>query len=262
MCLFAHEIASINNSIFYPANTTIGVTNGTIGFIGTMKKLNNLLVLGCSVSDYTNVETPWGVSLAKQLNTNYIHEAGAKGSNWRMWRTAFNLVNSKTISPTDTIIIQYTEITRKEIWSPYQKTAQMFRFKGFSKPVPKTDEYDQGVILRFKMNAYKDKDLSAVEQSFLEKYESFISTKFETDYFYMMHNMFQSFMKDNGFKNLYFLKVGPYGPLKSSADLIEFYKNNWINSPNALDDHLQGDSWHMNQHGHDKLAALVHKYIK
>lgn len=240
---------------------TIGAKNGTIEFIGTMKKLNNLLVLGCSISDYTNVETPWGVSLAEQLNTNYIHEAAGQGSNWRMWRTAFNLVNGKTISPTDTIIIQYTEIIRKEIWSPYQKTARTFQFESGT-PIPKTDEYDHGVILRFKMNAYKNKDLSAVEQSFLEKYESFVSIKFEINYFYMMHNMFQSFMKDNGFKNLYFLKVGPYGPLKSSADLIEFYKNNWINFSNALDYHLQGDRWHMNQQGHDKLASLVHKYIK
>lgn len=224
------------------------------------KNMHNLLVLGCSVSDYTWVDKVWGEFLAEHLNLNYIHQAAGCGSNWRMWRTAFNLVNTKQITSKDTIVIQYTEIFRREFWSPYQKTAQPL--SGSNNKSFLTETYDDGTITRYKLDADTFGQYTSSERNFFKLYNRFINEKFELEQFHMMHNMFQSFMKDNNFANLYFLKVGGYGPLRENNDLIGYYKNNYIPAPNAFNDHLEGDKLHMNQQGHEKLASFVYNHIK
>jgi len=217
--------------------------------------MDNLLVAGCSVSDYTYVNEVWGESLAEQLNLNYIHQAAGCGSNWRIWRKIFESVNLNIITPHDTIIIQYTSTERREFWSPFEISATVTEDKG-----PLSEEYDSGCIIRYKIDAEQWVN-HPQERKLFKQYSRFINEKFELEQFHMMHSMFQSYMKDKGFKKIYFLKAGKYGPLKGEQDLIDYYKNNWIAAPNAFKYHLPNDPSHLNQKGHNELASLVHKYI-
>lgn len=237
-----------------------GQTNGGKEYIPTMKLTPKLLVAGCSVSDYTHVDKVWGQYLAEKLDREYIHEGSGCGSNWRMWRKIFNHVNQNSISKDDIVIVQYTELIRREFWSPYQKQSRtLYGSNGKSFIVEKYN--DSGSIIKFKMDAHKFSDHTSDEKKFFKLYTRFIDQEFELEQFFMMHNMFQGFMKDKGFKNLYFLKAGGYGPLKDSNDLIDFYKGNFIAAPNAFVNHLPNDNLHMDQKGHFLLSEDIFEFI-
>lgn len=219
-----------------------------------------LLVLGCSVSDYTRIDNPWGKVLAESLDYEYVHEAAGCGSNWRMWRRAFTLIENNTITPSDTVIIQYTEVTRREFWSPYQTAARPL--SGSNNKSFITETYDGGTLIRYKLDSHTFGDYVGPEKKFQKQYNHFVNLKFELEQFKMMHGMFQGFMQQQGFDKLYFLKAGGYGPLERSSDLTPFYQKNWIDAPNCFRYHLPDDTFHMDQRGHRELASLVHKYIK
>ena len=80
--------------------------------------MTRLVVAGCSVSDYTEVDKPWGEYLSEQLSCEYLHLAGASGSNYRMWRLLVSHVVDNKITADDTVIVQYTNPERNEFWSP------------------------------------------------------------------------------------------------------------------------------------------------
>ena len=82
-----------------------GVKNGGIAVNNTTRNMANLLVAGCSVSDYTQVDKVWGEYLAEDLGLNYIHEGAGCGSNWRMWRVIVDAVKTKQITPNDIVIL-------------------------------------------------------------------------------------------------------------------------------------------------------------
>ena len=221
--------------------------------------MQNLLVLGCSVSDYTHVDRTWGEILAEHSNLNYIHEAAGCGSNWRMWRKAFDLVDNNIVTNKDIVIVQYTELIRREFWSPYQNESRPLYGSNGKSHI--TEVYDDGHIVRYKLDADRMGDYTKKEQEFFKRYNRMLNSHFELEQFRMMHNMFQRFMKDKDFKNLYFLKAGDYGPIKDNRELIDFYKDNYILAYDAFLNHLPNDKLHMNQQGHHILADLVYNYI-
>ena len=221
--------------------------------------MRNLLVLGCSVSDYTHVERTWGEILAEQLRINYIHQAAGCGSNWRMWRIAFNLVDSGKITSEDIILVQYTEIIRREFWSPHSTThKELFGSNGKSFI---NDQYDDGHIVRYKIDADTFGNYHRSEKQLFKLYTRFVNQKFELEQFKMMHNMFQSYMADRHFKNVYFIRPCDFGGLYHYSKLHDMYKNNIIHSPNAFENHLPNDQGHFNQIGHQLLADLVYQKL-
>lgn len=207
--------------------------------------MNNLLVAGCSVSDYTEVEQTYGEHLAKHLNLNYIHRAAGCGSNWRMWRVIFDAVNNNIITPEDLIIVQYTEITRTEFWSDTSGNWTL------------EDPLDTGgVMIRWKMDAHEWTPNINSRQLFRE-YLKHIDLNVEWNKFVQQHTMFQCFMKERGFKNLYFLVAPGYSfkDAKANRNVIveDFYKDNVI-SYNRMFRHANADGFHMNETGHDLLG--------
>jgi lysophospholipase L1-like esterase len=76
--------------------------------------------------------------------------------------------------------------------------------------------------------------------------------------------MFQSYLKQRDFKNVYFVKVGSYGPLTEPKELEEYYINNWIPAYDVIDNFPLSteDELHLSQEGHERLASLSYKYIK
>lgn len=219
--------------------------------------MTQLLVAGCSFSDYTKVQKVYGEILFEKLKfKKYIHEARGCGSNYRMWREIVNHVLKKTIFPEDFIIIQYTESIRQEYWTPHRRAV-----------IPITDDSNNsdpyknsGTIIRFKTDSHLSQH-QPIEKRFFKSLEYFINEDFENEKFYVNHQMFQAFMIFNNFKNVFFLKGGSYGP---DYDLIAEYKNNFINGSHLLDHpyHLPGDNWHLSQEGHENTANFLYNFLK
>jgi hypothetical protein len=74
-----------------------------------------LFVSGCSYSDCTGINYPWGDCLASMLGYEYNHVAMGAGNNDRTWRILTRKIVSGEITPEDLIIIQYTDLFRREL---------------------------------------------------------------------------------------------------------------------------------------------------
>jgi len=240
--------------------------------------MGNLLVAGCSVSDYTKVDKVWGEYLAEELNLNYIHEGAGCGSNWRMWRVIVDAVKSKRITPEDRIFVQYTETTRREFWSPYSNKRQPLwnsNDKSFindtykvKNPQDGTTKVD-GVLIRYKIDSYLHHHAPA-DIALLKSYNKHVNPPFEKELFLQQHSMFQCFMKQNGFNNVYFINVGGYGfELLDEWDdyrpITEpFYKDNFKHVKNAFDPpwHLPLDLGHLSEEGHANLAKELVRHFQ
>lgn len=207
--------------------------------------MNNLLVAGCSVSDYSEVKQTYGEHLANKLKLNYIHRAAGCGSNWRMWRVIFDAVNNKIVTPEDLIIVQYTEITRTEFWS------DTISYNPLEDPVD-----TGGVMIRWKLDAHKWTPNKSSKPLFKE-YLKHVDVNVEWNKFVQQHTMFQCFMKDRGFKNLYFLIAPKYSFCDVNGDLKviveDSYKDNLIYYENMFE-HATADGLHMNEIGHHLLG--------
>lgn len=217
--------------------------------------MTKLLVAGCSFSDYTKISKVYGEFLSEAMGiSEYIHEARGCGSNHRIWREIVNHVLSKNITSEDFVIVQYTQVLRLEYWTPHRKEIiPITNDRNISDPYK-----DDGTILRFKIDSHTWQD-HRDEINFFKIHEKFINYDFEYEKFIVHHNMFQTFMAYNGFKKLFFLKGGTYGP---PYDLISEYKNNYIDGSKLLENHLDGDEHHLNQIGHEKTAEFILKFFK
>jgi len=210
--------------------------------------MTKLIVAGCSVSDYTQVDNVWGEILAESLNYDYIHEAAGCGSNYRMWRVLTNYILTGKITAKDTVIVQYTTVERNEFWSPIIQDDW------------KRELCYDGNILRFKSGSHTWH--TGAENKLMKTYEKFISTEFETEKFINNHMMFQCLAKEYGIKNLYFLKVGSYAI--DNIPFIDFYRDNYIhyNKLTIEKYHLKNDNGHLSMLGHEDLAKYVMEILQ
>lgn len=209
-----------------------------------------LVVGGCSFSSSFNLpeNTCWPVFLSNKLNCSVINESRIQGSNWRIWRTLTNHILEKTVNKNDTIVIQYTELHRQEVWSPI---APHNLDKNTEEP------YDGGKLFKFKFGSHMyGRGLEKPLSQLLLKCSN---EKYEVDRFTVHHNMFCGFLESKGFKNVYFLDT-IYGPF----DNMQVHKNAYpiINGRHLLSQHLPDDPWHLNELGHRRAADLVLNFIK
>ena len=210
--------------------------------------MTRLVVAGCSVSDYTEVNKVWGEYLAEQLSYEYLHLAAGCGSNYRMWRLLVSHIVDNKITADDTVIVQYTTPERNEFWS--------------SKPNLGDDHIPSGgSIVRIKHDTYMQCD--GAERKFAKLWSRFINIEFELEKFKVNHMMFQCLMKEYGIKNLYFVQAGNYGRACGDLQLLELYKNNNIicNDIFRVETCLPNDLGHFNDAGHKLLAEIVAKEL-
>lgn len=227
--------------------------------------MDNLIVTGCSVSDYTVVDKVWGEYLAEKLGVNYIHEAAGCGSNWRIWRVIVDAVKTKRINPTDKIFIQYTEATRKEFWSPFNNEKRSL-YKSNKGSINDVYGNKDGTLIRYKVDAYKWHEIKQ-DRVLFKAYNRHVNPTYEREIFLQQHSMFQCFLKQYGFDNVYFINVGPYGSEMLDNELwpiIEpFYRDNWVHIRDAFDNenHLPNDKGHLSDKGHANLANELVKHF-
>ena len=206
--------------------------------------MTRLVVAGCSVSDYTEVDKPWGEYLSEQLSCEYLHLAAGSGSNYRMWRLLVSHIVDNKITADDTVIVQYTTPERNEFWSPRPRLGDDHIPSG-------------GSIVRIKTNTFLEND--GPEHKFAKLWKNFINVEFELEKFKVNHIMFQCLMKEYGIKNLYFVQAGYYGYTLGDLQLLELYKNNNIICRDIfkVETCLPNDLSHFNDTGHKLLAEIV-----
>lgn len=247
----------------------IGLKNGGNVVSSTTRNMGKLLVAGCSVSDYTQVDKVWGEYLSEKLGVEYIHEGAGCGSNWRIWRVIINAINTNQITPDDKIFVQYTEVTRKEFWSPFNYLKEPLYNSNHNSWIndtyPNLGDSD-GVLIRYKVDAHiwhtekKDRPL-------FKAYNKHVNPAYEKEIFLQQHAMFQCFLKQREFDNVYFITVGGYGTEMLDDQLnpiIErFYRNNWVHIRDAFEPpaHLPGDPGHLSDWGHEDLAKRLAKHF-
>lgn len=209
-----------------------------------------LAVGGCSFSSNFNLpkNVCWPVFVANNLDTTLINESRIQGSNWRIWRTITDKVLQGKITNTDTIIIQYTEVHRQEIWSP---VAPYTPDSSIEEP------YDGGKLFRFKYGSHMyGRGLEKPLSQLLLKCSN---EKYEMERFTVHHNMFCGFLKSQGFKKVWFLDT-VYSPFASNPIHNSDYPI--INGRHLLEQHLPDDPWHLSELGHRQAAELLLDFIK
>lgn len=207
-----------------------------------------IVVGGCSFSHSYNIPTQasYPYILANRLHTNVIDESRVQGSNFRIWRTITNHIINKRISPADTLIIQYTEIHRQEIWSP---VAVRNHDEQIEEP------YDGGKLFRFKLGSHMyGQDLEKPLSNMLSRCSN---AKYELEKFVVMHEMFCALLKQQDFDQVYFLDT-----IYSPFDQVSNKHFQTINGRHLLDYHLPGDTWHLSEEGHRRAADLILDFIK
>tara|TARA_B110000977_G_scaffold133953_1_gene170572 strand:- start:5124 stop:5792 length:669 start_codon:yes stop_codon:yes gene_type:complete len=213
--------------------------------------MSKLIVAGCSVSDYTEVDRVWGDYLAEHLGLEYKHLAAQCGSNDRLFRLLTNDIRNNIIEPDDIVMVQYTTIERTEFWSGISPL----------EPDALRDPYDDGSIIKFKFRSHET--FKGIECKFTKMYERFINHNFELEKFINNHVSFQCLAKEYNIHNLYFVKVGEYGwdeITYGNIPLIPKYKDNFLNYRDLLQDdkwRLAFDNLHLSEQGHKELASRV-----
>ena len=217
--------------------------------------MSKLIVAGCSVSDYTEVDRVWGDYLAEHLGLEYKHLAAACGSNDRSFRLLTNDIRNNVIKSDDIVIVQYTTTERTEFWSsipPLEADHSEIDFR---------DPYAGGSIIKFKIGSHET--FKGTDAKFTKLYERFINQNFELDKFINNHISFQCLAKEYNIHNLYFVKVGEYGwdeITHGNIPLIPKYKDNFLNYRDLLEEQkwrLAFDNLHLNDQGHKELASRV-----
>jgi hypothetical protein len=213
-----------------------------------------LCVAGCSFSDYyKSVPNVYGDILAKKLNSEYIHHATTAGNNYRIWREVSALVMSNEITPSDILIIQYTQTTRNEFWSavPYKPQVR--------NGVDYVENYNNdGTIIRYKLNAAKWQD-NTIEKEFFKMYEAnFLNTNFEEEKFKVYNEMFQHFLLNYKIPTI-FLKTEYCSENLSLLSHFEALSYSFDIAPGT--ELSNDDRCHLNLYGHTILANNLYDHI-
>jgi len=247
-----------------------------------------VIVGGCSVSNDFNqslhIHEVYGQILANQIGADYVHHSVDAGSNHRIWKKITQMVmpNALTtrnknqaregaITKDDIVIIQYTHITRDEFFSvnvPNSNVPNSVRVpRGWS---DECDVYDNGNIIRFKINSPQKPQRYKHQKKFFElKEKYFTSETFDKERFEYNHYLFHNTMMSKGIKVVYL--VSPNRPLNNySWDYRHLFNKNGELHLTLLEDndeylrHCDGstDHYHFSKKGHKYVAIELEKFIK
>lgn len=219
-----------------------------------------LFVAGCSFSDYSQVELVYGEILAQKLNFEYVHEGSGCGSNYRIWRVIGNHILENRLTENDLLIVQYTSTERREFWSHNSPSKQE------SKKVNLNEPYASGgSLLKYKTFSTQWQRFQE-EKDFLDLYEKyFCSIEYEIEWFKVMNNYFQCFLRDRKIKTI-FLETMYMNNLPSYGLLDEFRPLylDWKKNISDISLHLvpNEDYGHLNILGHETLANDLFDHIQ
>jgi hypothetical protein len=127
-------------------------------------KIKKVFVFGCSFSDYMrDITSVYGQIVANKLNAEYIHNGCGCGSNGRIFRVFTNYLRNGIIDKNSLVILQFTELSRHEIWFNTIDDGDDYCHYNGMPSVDKTS--DGGGYYRYKWDSYKwhhNKKLSSI----------------------------------------------------------------------------------------------------
>lgn len=232
------------------------------------QKIDRLIVAGCSFSDYANVEKNYSEYLAEKLGIEHVpgYTSGL-GSNDRIFRTLLTGIREKKITKSDFLVIQYTELLRKEFWSLF--TRPLVRGGNKSKGSYNREPYLDGQIIKYKLDAYTWHDIKEEKQLFSLLTNYFTCLEFEEEKFKNFHYTLLNTLEKHEI-NTIFLETG-----YTSNTVIDLYdciyctklKVNPPLGPFNSKDYLEycltkDDCTHLNSTGHEKLSEFLYDHIK
>ena len=169
---------------------------------------NKVTVVGCSVSDYTQVDRCYGDYLAEMLDFDYDHMAAGCGSNDRTLRISTSKILNQEIREDDILVVQYTNIHRREFYSRFQKIEYSKYFPKDGKATPLREKYSDGDLIKYKLGA-SDWQSEPEEKEFFELYENnFLSSEYDTERFLNSHSSFLALLEKFKIRTLFVLVDG------------------------------------------------------
>lgn len=221
-----------------------------------------LIVAGCSFSDYTKVDSPYGKLLAEKLGYEYIHEGAGCGSNQRIWRRLTSMVLDGIITSDDLVIVQYTERTRQEFYTSYPQD-NAYKGPNCKEAIRVVEDYtDGGHIIRFKWGAHVWQYNSEEKQLFKLYEDGFLSIDYSNELFRVNHYNFQAMLARNNIKCI-FVKTWRYRYNIDAEILLEFepyvFYDTTVNEEYNLE---PGDVGHLSQEGHIDFSDRLYTHIK
>jgi hypothetical protein len=220
-----------------------------------------LCVAGCSFSDRTKVEYSYGDYLAKRLNTEYIHEGAGCGSNYRIWRKIVGHVLDKTLTNEDIVIIQYTNLERREFYSSNPPVNRVFEIGD----IQIQENYDNGSVIRYKLDSHVWQDFDDDKKFFKLYQDGHINFNYDSELFGINNAMFQSFLEQNKMRVIFidgrYIKVN-----RVELNLSNYFKSMSFIEPesfvNVIDARLDPDDiGHLSTSGHMSLANMLYDHI-
>jgi len=227
--------------------------------------MTKLVVAGCSFSDRFNdqnapsehpIESSYGDLLAERLSFDYLHLADAGSSNDCIWRKVTNGVMTGEITPDDIVLIQYTEIYRKEFYYHDEITGHKN---------DKIANIRDGSVVKFKFGSYNwYQDIPIAD--FLKLYEeNFVCHEYDMHKFELQNYMFQAMLALHNI-NAHFLILNVYGPephniFKTEHFAMSMYINRQVGRqlPQA---YSPTDNNHLSADGHKYLSEQLYLYLE
>ena len=181
---------------------------------------------GCSIADRTQTTHCYGDYLAEKMNRDYVHLAGGGGSNYRSIRRIVHAVHDGELTAEDVVIIQFTDVTRRELGSSWmsrtttgrnlarahfnavnihREKAEALINEGFDYGLesPNIDQSKFGVYTRYKFNS-KDWQLCEQDQNLHNAMELYCSDPdMDNEYFTAQWLMLDSFLKHRNIPHVY-----------------------------------------------------------
>ena len=212
--------------------------------------MRKLFAAGCSISTRCYANTSYPEELAKLLDYELVNCTAGCGSNYRIWRMITKHIMDGNLTPNDLLVIQYTEPTRREFWSKFPKNNDSYK-----------DIYDDGTIIRFKIDSYLWQRTKE-EVEFLRAYETnFVNDAFELENFNVHNFNFQHMLKSNNI-NAVFVKTTRIG-MMDFFTFDEYEKAIYYDYSNedVKNNQSSKDSGHFSEKGHKLMAENLYQHI-
>jgi len=244
-----------------------------------VKKYKNVVVLGCSFSDYTgHPPATYGQLLADKFDSRFMDLTAGCGSNERIHRVLLHGLRNNLITDEDLVVIQYTNPERRE----FTIRRSLLQYHDKTKPYP--DYYNSD---------YKGRDLCDLNEIYTELYglvkykvdahewhkgkaKDFLKTftdnhlclEYQAEIFLNYHEGITSSLKYRNIDTLIlYTPYIHYHPFEEIANILKEGQNIFnakellFRDPNSYEKYWLEDKAHINYAGHNLLAEEVYKFL-
>lgn len=228
-----------------------------MGLIKTNKQYDNLITFGCSFTQghFLGERGSWGFQLAKLLDCNHINRGAGGSSNYSIMNKVIKYCETNDMT-NSCVGVQWSEITRREVWSEEQKKYvvfnlntlklydenkppsvpfdinKLFKNKEFFEPIwfdleENTIRTIQSIILLKNYLLSKNIDfimyegIGSITDQFYPYNNDFPIVNFEDDRILLKNNIRENIILDKTF----FTKYGPMMPFMLAHPLFDYDEN-------------------------------------